>query len=339
MKLKDIGEFGFIDRVKPLCLVEEKGIIKAIGDDCAVYEKEGSFAGLLTTDMLVENVHFLRDKISPFDLGYKAMAVNLSDIAAMGGKPLNAFLSIAVPETITIEFLDALYEGMMSLGRKFKVNVLGGDTTGSKRDLVLNIALTGEAERSRVMYRSGARPGDRIYVNGFLGESAAGLDILLRGGTWEEPVKKHLINAHIRPGVCIEEGIFLAGTGDVTACIDVSDGLSSDLAHICRQSGSGALLYEKSLPVSEELKAFARTAGKNPVDIVLSGGEDYKLLFTVRENAARDLEKSFQERFGYPLFRLGEMRKGRDIGIKDESGMERQVLTTGWDHFSLPNRT
>ena len=209
MKLKENGEFGFIDRIKPLCLISEEEVIKAIGDDCAVYEIEGSRVGLLTTDMLVEKVHFLRDRISPRDLGYKTLAVNLSDVARMGGIPRNAFLSIALPEDVTVEYLDELYEGMMGLGQEAGVNVLGGDTTGSKNDLVLNIALTGEAERDSVLYRDGARPGDMIYVNGPLGESAAGLEIILNDIKLEGGLREHLLRAHYRPEIFILQGQFL----------------------------------------------------------------------------------------------------------------------------------
>ncbi|MCK4336756.1 MAG: thiamine-phosphate kinase [Candidatus Aminicenantes bacterium] len=334
MKLKDIGEFGFIDRVKPLCQVTKKGIIKAIGDDCAVYKGGGEDrAVLFTTDMLVENVHFLLDRITPFELGYKTLAVNLSDIAAMGGKPLNAFLSIAVPERITVKFLDELYAGIMSLGRRYHVNVLGGDTTGSKNDLVLNIALTGEAEESSLLYRGGAQAGDKIYVNGYLGESAAGLEVLIKDVDLDETVKRYLVKTHLLPEVYIAEGAFLAETGDVTSCIDVSDGISSDLGHICRESGCGALLYEKDLPVSDELKVFAETTKKKPLDIILSGGEDYKLLFTVRNNKSDALENIFKNKFGRPLFCLGEIMTGKDIFLRNRGGEEQLIKPSGWDHF------
>jgi len=334
MKLKDIGEFGFIDRIKPLCRITDKGIIKAIGDDCAVYEGAGGRAALLTTDLLVENVHFLLDRITPFELGYKALAVNLSDIAAMGGKPLNAFLSIAVPEKITVEFLDELYKGIMSLGRKHHVNILGGDTTGSKNDLVLNVALTGEAEKDRILYRDGARPGDRIYINGFPGESKAGLEILFQGTEVEDSVKKHLVKTHLLPEIYIGDGAFLAETGDVTSCIDVSDGLSNDLRHICEESGCGALLLEEDLPVSEELRVYAESTGKKPQNIILSGGEDYKLLFTVRKNRSQHLEKAFQEKFGRSLFCLGKIVSGNEILLRNGEGEEKCLSPTGWNHFT-----
>ena len=334
MKLKELGEFGFIDRIKPLCLISEENVIKPIGDDCAVYEQEGSRVGLLTTDMLVENVHFLRNNITPFELGYKTLAVNLSDIAAMGGTPCYAFLSIAIPEDVSVEFLDELYEGMLSLGREYRVNVLGGDTSGSKTDLVLNIALLGEAERGQVLYRDGAEPGNRIYVNGCLGESAAGLELMLGDLDIKGKLREHLLNSHFKPEVFVRQGRFLAQSGVVTACIDLSDGISSDVSHVCRESGVGAVLSRSDLPVSDELREFSDITGKDPKDIILTGGEDYRLLFTVQKDKAAKLEKQFQEKFGSPLFCVGEITEGKEILLKDERGLLSRLSPTGWDHFS-----
>jgi len=334
MKLEDIGEFGLIRRVKPLCFVRKENIIKGIGDDCAVYEFNREKAALFTTDMLVENVHFLRNKITPYDLGYKTMAVNLSDIASMGGRPSDAFLSIALPGDITIEYLDDLYEGMMFLGMKYGVNILGGDTTGSKKDLVLNIALTGYMDKDKVLYRSGAQPGDKIYVNGYLGESAAGLDILLNETDLNYKLKSHLIKCHNMPDVYVEEGIFLSESGAVTACIDVSDGISSDLLHICEESNCGADLYEDKLPVSTELRRYAEKMGKDPVKTVVTGGEDYKLLFTVRKETAEQLEESYMKRFGNRIYNVGEIIDGSDIFLVNREGEKLVNKPSGWNHFT-----
>ncbi|MFC2158470.1 thiamine-phosphate kinase [Acidobacteriota bacterium] len=334
MKLKEIGEFGFIDRIKSLCLISEENVIKPIGDDCAVYELEGSRVGLMTTDMLVENIHFLRNRMTPFELGYKTLAVNLSDIAAMGGTPRHAFLSIAIPEDVSVEFLDELYEGMLSLGKEYRVNVLGGDTAGSKTDLVLNIALIGEATRDQVLYRDGAKPGDRIYVNGCLGESAAGLELLLGDLDIKGTLRRHLLNSHFQPEVFVRQGRFLAQSGFVTACIDLSDGISSDISHVCRESGVGAVLHRSDLPVSPELKEFSDITGKDPNDIILAGGEDYRLLFTVQKDNAAELEKRYKDKFGSPLFCVGEITEGREILLKDERALLSRLSPAGWDHFS-----
>jgi thiamine-monophosphate kinase len=177
MKLSQIGEFGFIDRIKAGCLIREKNVIKAIGDDCCVFRTSGDLVTLLTTDMLVENIHFIRNAMPPFSLGRKALAVNISDIAAMGGTPREAVISIAIPNSVDVEYLDALYDGMKSMAREFDVNLLGGDTTSSPEHLVINIALVGEEAEDEILYRSGAKPGDVIFLTGDVGSSAAGLDI------------------------------------------------------------------------------------------------------------------------------------------------------------------
>ncbi|MEW6114381.1 MAG: thiamine-phosphate kinase, partial [Thermodesulfobacteriota bacterium] len=180
MKLKEIGEFGFIDRIAPLGNIRAEGVVKGIGDDCAVVSIDGPDYLLVTTDLLVERVHFLMDWAPAEVIGRKALAVNLSDIAACGGLPLDAFISLAIPEGLDVEWLDGLYQGMRGLADSFRVNLLGGDTTGSKSDLVINVAVTGRVPRNEVLFRHTAREGDVIAITGPLGESAAGLDILLR---------------------------------------------------------------------------------------------------------------------------------------------------------------
>ncbi|MGD8952324.1 MAG: AIR synthase related protein, partial [Desulfobacterales bacterium] len=179
MKLKDIGEFGFIDRISRGCLIRPAGIVKAIGDDAAAFRSEPDLLNLVTTDLLVERVHFLRDAADGYCLGYKALAVNLSDIAAMGGTARNAFVSIAVPQEVSLDFLDELYRGMKSLAAEHEINILGGDTTGSSADLVINVVVTGTVAESDVLFRDKARIGDVIFSSGCLGDSRAGLHLVL----------------------------------------------------------------------------------------------------------------------------------------------------------------
>ncbi|MFW6131155.1 MAG: thiamine-phosphate kinase [Candidatus Aminicenantaceae bacterium] len=334
MKIKDIGgEFGLIERIKPLCFIREENIIKGIGDDCAVCKIDEKRAALFTTDMLVENIHFLRKSITPFQLGYKTMAVNLSDIASMGGNPTDAFLSMAVPEDITVEYIDELYKGMMFLGEKYKVNILGGDTTNAKQDIVLNIALRGEITQDRIMYRDQAEKGDRIYVNGYLGDSAGGLWAILKESVLDEKVKNYLIKSHHMPQVYIKEGIILSESGMVHSCIDISDGISSDLGHICKQSRCGAILYEEKIPLSKELQSFGDITGEIPLDLALYGGEDYRLLFTVDEQFPEKLEEEYRKEFGSRIFCVGEIVEGNEIVLKKKGAKEKILKPSGWDHF------
>ncbi len=333
MKLRDIGEFGFIERIGAGCLIRPEGVVKAIGDDAAVIRPPAGELLLVTTDLLVERVHFLRAATSGFNLGYKALAVNLSDIAAMGGTPREAFVSIAVPGDCDVDYLDDLYRGMKDLAALHGVNILGGDTTGSAADLVINVALVGTAAESQVLYRSGARSGDAICVTGCLGDSRAGLHLILNGLAQDSAGRRALFEAHVLPRPCLAEGRYLAACGGVSAAIDLSDGLSSDLGHVCACSGVGARIEEARLPLSGPLKAFCREFGFDPVEFALAGGEDYVLLCTVAAEAAQRVAAGFRRRFDRPLHTIGEITPGGSMERVGAGGAAVGLEPGGWDHF------
>jgi thiamine-monophosphate kinase len=333
MNLKDIGEFGFIKKVSPGCLIRPDRIIKAIGDDAAAFTTEPGEVALVTTDLLVERIHFLRKSISGFDLGYKALAVNLSDIAAMGGTAREAFISIAVPADCTLAYLEAIYDGMKQLATGFDVNILGGDTTTSKIDLIINVAVYGSVAREQMMTRDAARPGDFIFTTGCLGDSKAGLHLILNHIDAETERLRRLLQAHYRPEPHLQEGRFLAQQPAVRTAIDTSDGLSSDLAHILDESGVGATLYYENIPFSEDLEAFCGEFGFDPVDYALSGGEDYTLLCTVASHEADRIAGDFQAKFKRPLFRIGEITTEKKMELIYPDGTSRRIAPTGWDHF------
>ena len=179
MRLKQIGEFGFIDKISKGCLIRPDNIIRAIGDDAAAFTVASDQVSLITTDLLVERIHFIRKSISGFDLGYKSLAVNLSDIAAMGGEAREAFVSIGIPLKCPLDYLEAVYDGMKHLAAKFDVNILGGDTTRSEVDLIINVVVHGTAEKNRLLRRDTAEPADIIFSTGYLGDSKAGLHLIL----------------------------------------------------------------------------------------------------------------------------------------------------------------
>ncbi len=333
MNLKDIGEFGFIDRISQGCLIRPTGIIRAIGDDAAVFRSEAKLLNLVTTDLLIERIHFLRDAVDPDSLGHKALAVNLSDIAAMGGTARNAFVGLAVPPNVTLDFLDELFAGLKRLAAAHAVNILGGDTTGSDRDLVISLTVTGTVAESEVLLRDGARVGDVIFSSGCLGDSRAGLHLLQNRIAADTPYLKTLLEAHLRPRPLLREGRFLATSGGVHAAIDVSDGLSSDLAHIVHNSRVGARLYLDHLPLSPALQQFCRRRGIDPVDYALAGGEDYTLLFTADPFAADALARAYFAAFGQSLHRIGEITDSGGIEWIDGNGRSRIIVSTGWDHF------
>jgi thiamine-monophosphate kinase len=333
MTLKEIGEFGFIKKISRGCLIRPDNIVKAIGDDAAAFSTSADQLTLITTDLLVERVHFLREAISGFDLGYKSLAVNLSDIAAMGGTAREAFVSIAIPEDCRLDYLEAIYSGIKNLAAEFDVNVLGGDTTSSKKDLIINIVVQGIVSKEELLCRDAALPGDVIFSTGFLGDSKAGLHLILNEIAADTAPLAALLKAHRVPQPHLRQGRFLAQQQGVHAAIDTSDGLSSDLAHIAEESRVGACLRGEKIPVSPELKDFCTRFDFNPIDFALSGGEDYTLLCTVAPQNADQIANKFEKEFKHPLFAIGEITAARRLEVVYPDGKTKPLAATGWDHF------
>ncbi|MFO7876741.1 MAG: thiamine-phosphate kinase [Desulfovermiculus sp.] len=331
--LADIGEFGFIDRIRAQGLNRPERAFLSIGDDAAAFWTAGNKLTLVTTDLLVERVHFVRQAQSGFHLGHKAMAVNMSDIAAMGGTAREGFVSIAIPEDCSLQYLDDLYQGMHDICSRFGVNILGGDTTGSKQDLIINVALTGEVSREEILCRGGARPGDVICTTGTLGDSRAGLHLVVNDIPRSSEYLQALFQSHIEPWPCLREGRFLAASQMVRAAMDISDGLSSDLAHMCKASGTGARIHASSLPLSPELLRFCAAYESDAVDWALAGGEDYTLLFTVSPQNLTGFIRDYEMEFGAPFAVIGEMTEGNELVVVDASGGVRPLAATGWNHF------
>jgi thiamine-monophosphate kinase len=280
----------------------------------------------------VENVHFLLDWGPPDLIGSKSLAVNLSDIAACGGEPRDAFISVAVPHYIDVDWLDGFYKGMSDLAREFGVNLLGGDTTGSKGHLVINVALTGLVPSDQVLFRHTARHGDRVILTGATGESAAGVDILLWQAKLPEIIAAPLIKAQLNPKPHVRAGRFLAQSLDCTAAIDVSDGLSSDLGHICKDSGVGAVIYEERLPKPPSLLQAAEYLGKNPMNWILNGGEDYVLLGTIKPDKCEELVILAQQS-GISLIPIGEITDSKNVVLIGADGSKTALAASGWNHF------
>ncbi|MGD8774873.1 MAG: thiamine-phosphate kinase [Syntrophobacterales bacterium] len=330
MKLKDIGEFGFIERIKRGCLIRKAEVIKGIGDDCCVFKTSGEMATLLTTDMLVEKIHFLLEAISPYQLGRKSLAVNISDIAAMGGIPKEAVISIAIPETVDLAFLDTLYDGIKSMAKEFDVNLLGGDTTSSPDYLVINIALVGEAREQEILYRSGAKAGDVVFLTGPVGSSAAGLDIILteRLSSGQE----ELLKAHHDPYPHVKAGRIIAGTRLANSLIDVSDGVAADLGHICTESDLGAIIEEDKIPTTELFKTYCDRFKLNAIHLSLQVGEDYVLLGTVPAKLAGKLEEALIAE-GCEFYPIGNTVAEAGLKLKFQDGSIEAIGASGWDHF------
>ncbi len=332
MKLSEIGEFGFIDRIASMGLNRPVNVVRGIGDDCAVLKIDDKTCLLVTTDLLLERVHFMRSWGPPYVLGKKSLAVNISDIAACGGTPRDAFVSIGVPDDIDLEWLDGFYQGLNDLAREYNVNILGGDTTRSVADIVINVALTGLATTDEVLLRTGAEPGNVIVITGPTGLSAAGCDLLLAREIPTKPWVETLKKAHLEPRPHLLEGRLLAESRACTAAIDISDGLSSDLGHICKQSGVGALIFEEKLCIESVLAEAASYLNKDPFEWVLNGGEDYVLLACVAQEAFESVCMAAAEA-GIELIAIGVLQEEPGMRLRLRSGIETELMPGGWNHF------
>jgi thiamine-monophosphate kinase len=338
LKFSEIGEFGFIDSIKGRCDIPAKGVIKGIGDDCAVLRAVPGRALLFTTDMLVQDIHFMIDRIPFYHLGRKAIAVNLSDIAAMGGRPLIALISLAIPAETEVEEIHELYRGIRDICEHYNLTIGGGDTVASPDKLVINVSVIGDAKKSEVLYRSGSGPGDRIYLTGPVGDSAAGLKILTAEIAPPEGMGDYFIKTHNDPVPLVEIGEIIAASGIASAMIDLSDGLLSDLGHLCEESKAGALLLAEKIPISPELTLLAGSAGFDPLELALSGGEDYQLLFTAPMEHEQGIDKLFKEHDLHPPYHIGEIGQGPGIRMKRADGSLAELQARGFNHFNRNQR-
>lgn len=327
MKLGELGEFGLIERIAGKS-PRKSGVIIGIGDDAAAVESAAGLITLITTDMLVEGVHFDLDYSDPFSLGSKSLSVNLSDIAAMGGVPRYFLLSMAIPVDMPVEFIDAFVEGMLARGNEFGVSLIGGDTSSSCKGLIISVTLVGEQSPELVVSRAGALPGDLICVTGTLGDSALGLSLLKVGVRDGGAVRSHL-----DPFPRVREGIRLAGEKLPSAMIDISDGLLADLGHILDLSGAGASLFPERLPLSEEYLARQGLVGGDIYSLPLSGGEDYELLFTTPPDKITAVQSAMME-VGTRCTVIGEITAVPGITLLTATGTEYSPEHHGYNHFS-----
>ena len=309
-------------------------LIKGIGDDCAVLNKDGENCILLTTDTLVEGVHFDMAWHPPYLLGRKCASVNLSDIAAMGGQPRTCLLSVAFPGSVPSWF-DDFMSGFTSVLNEHDTLLVGGDTVKSQNDLILTVTVTGEGDRGQICFRSGAEPGDLIWVSGSLGNAAAGLELCRSdqcqsaemSGKWQQ-----LIEAHLDPEAQIDLGRILSYSGFVHAMMDISDGLATDLAHLCQESDVGAEIQQDLLPLSTFLEHAATELDAEVLDWVLKGGEDYQLLFTTRALDEQKLLQLVSEKFGREIFCIGRIVEEQGVFLCN-GGERREIAYQGYDHF------
>lgn len=312
MEIRKLGEFGLIDKLTSLLEIKDKDVVVGFGDDCACVNIEGKLI-LFSSDIQIEEVHFIKEKISPKNLGWKLVSVNVSDIVACGGIPRWGLVSIAVPENTTFEYIQEVYTGIKEALDFYSFSIIGGNTAKSEK-IIFDLFITGETDR--FISRSGAKEGDFVYISGYTGLSRAGLELLLMDKDNYENWEEEIISFHTKPVARID---FLDVIRNANSCIDISDGLAGDLGHIEKQSKVKIVLEKEKLPVHPLLEKYCKKYNKNPYDYILYGGEDYQLAFTTSQKE----EKGFL---------IGYVEKGEGVFLKEKEEISR-LKEKGFKHI------
>lgn len=335
-ELNALGEFGLIDRIKSKFNTQNPETVTGIGDDAAVIDIGNQYL-LVSTDMLLEGIHFDLSYAPLRHLGYKAVAVNVSDIAAMNGIAKQITVSIGLSNRISVEAVDEIYEGIRFACEDYKVDLIGGDTSASRSGLVLSVTVTGVVDKDKIAYRSGAKANDILCVTGDLGAAYFGLQILERekqeymANPAMQPdleEKSYLVGKQLKPEARADIIHELAEAGVVpTSMIDISDGLASEIIHLSTQSGVGALIFEDKLPIEDITMLTATEFNINPITAAMNGGEDYQLLFTVKQ---ADFEKIKNLPDVTPI---GYMTEDKAVELVLKSGAKAGIKAQGWNHL------
>jgi len=333
------SEFDFIDALRQRAGAGGQSLVAGIGDDAAVVRSTAGKETVITADLLVEDIDFRRTTTPPYLLGHKALAVSLSDIAAMGARPLWSMVSIGVPEDIwETDFVERLYDGLLDLASRYGVQLIGGDTSRTNGGVVIDSIVSGECAAGMAVMRSGARAGDHVFVTGSLGAAAAGLRLIERGAHLAEQnladddsqKLDHVLLRQLRPEPRVGWGIVLGEERLATSMIDLSDGLSSDLNRLCTSSNVGALIDSALLPVDDRVTELCGRRALDPLQLALHGGEDFELLFTVNPDNVARLPRRVD---GVEIKRIGEITDSGH-GVKVSEGMRIWELKPGgWVHF------
>ena len=334
MLIGELGEFALIDRLQQrLQKPAPAQLVRGIGDDCAVLRPMAGVDLLLTTDTQEEDVHFRRAWSTPEDIGWRCLAVNVSDIAAMGGNPLGAVIALSVPPTLEVAFVEALYDGLQELATAYDCPIIGGNISKASEHLSVTITVLGDVPSGQGVYRSGAQVGDEVWVTGDLGGAKAGLEVLLHPDTLTGLATAEVLRRYRRPRPRLREAQYLRQHGVLHSLIDISDGLSSDLAHICTESGVSALLEAVNIPVLEEVRHIARALQVAPLTLALHGGEDFELCLTAPAGAVSQLQPAFTAHFQCPLICVGTIQAGRGVTLRQPDGTQQPLSARGYDHF------
>lgn len=346
MRLTDLGEDGFLEKLRNRVPAPHPWVKLGMGDDAAALTVPAGELALLSTDVLVEHVHFTRQTLPPRFVGRKAVAVNASDIAAMGGRPLGILVSLCAPVDSEVDELLELFDGIVSRANELEIDLVGGNLSQTPGPMMIDVSILGASHGEKVLTRAGARPGDSIYVSGKLGAAAEGLDLLKEGMAVSAsgallvpaslrdgpiPLAERCLSAYRDPEPRIGLGRFLCKRGAASSSIDLSDGLARDLLRLCRTSRVGARIEETALPIHPGVLAWERVRGRPALEQAIFGGEDYELLFSSSDDEALD---EWQEKQEIPITRIGtvtESSEGAKLILRD--GVERILEAGGWDHF------
>ena len=333
------SEFDFINGLRQRVASKSQSLVAGIGDDAAVFRSSSGKDTVITADLLVEDIDFRRNTTPPYLLGHKALAVSLSDIAAMGSRPLWSMISIGVPEDVwETDFVERLYDGVLDLANRYGVQLIGGDTSRTTESIVIDSIVSGECAAGTSIMRTGAMPGDEIFVTGSLGAAAAGLRLIERGahlaeqnlGDDDSQKLDHILLRQLRPEPRVGWGIVLGEEHLATSMIDLSDGLSSDLNRLCTASAVGALIESSLLPIDERVTELCGRRALDPLQLALHGGEDFELLFTVKPGDANRLPRKVD---GVGIKRIGQITAAFE-GVKISEGARIWELQPGgWKHF------
>jgi len=329
-----IGEHGLIERLARRVGRHPAWVTLGIGDDAALIEPARGEIDVLTTDSLIEDIHFRRSWTDAAAIGHKALAVNLSDLAAMGATPRACLLSLALPDTMRLDEFDGLLDGLLDLAGRSHTPLVGGNISRSPGPLVVDVTVTGSVRRRRALRRSGARPGDELYVTGSLGGALAGLRLLERNGDSRatSAAARACVQRHERPEPRLRTGRMVARQGLASAAIDLSDGLADGIRQLAAASGVGAEIDTAAIPVDPAMLEVCPDLGADPASMALAGGEDYELLFAVPARRRRGFLAAVRRGGETTATRIGRLTATRDLETTTD-GVRRPLTTTGFEHF------
>ena len=335
--IADIGEFRLIHRIHTL--LEKQGchtptVTLGIGDDAASFKPGEGYEILVTCDSMVEGRHYIKEFIKPVDLGRRAMVMNISDIGAMGGRPLYALVSLGLPPQTPVKNVEGMYLGFVQELEPFGASIIGGNITGTDGTSIIDITLIGEVEKERMIRRSTARVGDSILVTGYPGQAAAGLRLLLDAEDGGNMLDHPLVKAYNNPSHRAKEGYAVARSGYATSMIDISDGFLGDLGHICEMSVVGAEIIEESLPLSEPMREISLSSGKDIFEMVLRDSDDYELIITCPPENVDKVCSVITGLSHIPVCEVGRITKhSKGMKLISKDGSVRPIRPSGWDHF------